>query len=168
MNATDDDVSYQLANGVASLTTTSSLSELGVNGILGAQGAESIFNLPGLFRSGADLLASLRAASKMAGVRAAGETGEALFGFVKNTERIPSTTGASYRVPDLLDHAAKIIGEGKNYEGTTLSLTNQIKDDVAYAQQNGYQMVLYVRQSTQLTGPLQQPVDQGTITLIRK
>ena len=105
----------------------------------------------------------------MAGVRAAGEAGEALAGIVKNAERIPSLSGtAAYRIPDILDNSAKVIGEVKNYNGTTLSLTAQIKDDVAFAQQNGYSMVLYVRPSTQLSQPLQQLVDSGAISLIRK
>lgn len=156
-----------LANGVANLTTTSSLSEVGVNGILGAQTAEGIWNLPSLYRGGADLIASWRMASKMASVRAAGQTGEALANIVKNTERIPSLTGtAAYRVPDILDSSAKVIGEVKNYNGT-LSLTAQIKDDIAFAQQNGYTMVLRISQSTQLSRPLQQLVNQGTIQLIK-
>jgi RHS repeat-associated protein len=167
VQATTDDVSYQLANAVANLTSTSSLSEVGVNGILGAQMAEGIWSLPSLFRSGADLIASWRMASKMAGVRAAGETGEALAGIVKNTERIPSLSGtAAYRVPDILDNSAKVIGEVKNYNGT-VSLTAQIKDDIAFAQQNGYTMVLKVSQSTQLSQPLQQLVTQGTVKLVR-
>lgn len=167
VQATTDDVSYQLASGVANLTSTSSLSEVGVNGILGAQTAEGIWSLPSLFRSGADLIASWRMASKMAGVRAAGETGEALAGIVKNTERIPSLSGtAAYRVPDILDNSAKVIGEVKNYNGT-VSLTAQIKDDIAFAQQNGYTMVLKVSQSTQLSQPLQQLVTQGTVKLVK-
>jgi RHS repeat-associated protein len=44
---TDDDVPYQLANGVANLTTTSSLSEVGVKGITGAQAARGIWSLGG-------------------------------------------------------------------------------------------------------------------------
>jgi restriction endonuclease fold toxin 7 of polymorphic toxin system len=148
VRATDDDVSYQLANDVSNLTSTSSLSEVGVNGILGAQTAEGIWSLPSLFRSGADLIASWRMASKMAGVRAAGEAGEALAGIVKNTERIPSLSGtAAYRVPDILDNSAKVIGEVKNYNGT-VSLTAQIKDDIAFAQQNGYTIRVQIRRLT--------------------
>src|SRR4029077_5179556 len=61
---------------VSDLTSTSSLSEVGVYGILGAQAAEGAWELPGLFRSGWDLISGWRMASKMAGVRAAGEAGE--------------------------------------------------------------------------------------------
>jgi Restriction endonuclease fold toxin 7 len=95
-----------------------------VNGVMGAQAAEGIWSLPGLARGGWDLVAGWRMASKMAGVRAAGEAGEALANIVKNTERIPSLTGAAaYRVPDILDSSAKVIGEVKNYTTTTVSLT---------------------------------------------
>ncbi len=163
--ATTDDVSYQLASGVASQTSTSSVSGVVANGMMGAQIVEGIWSLPNLLRSGWDLIAGLRMSSKMAGVQAAGKAGEALAGIVKNTERIPSVTGASYRVPDILDHANKVIGEVKNYTTTTVSLTAQIKDDLAYAAQNGYTMELRVRQGTQLSQPVQQLVNQGKITL---
>jgi RHS repeat-associated protein len=153
---------------VSDLTSTSSLSEVGVNGILGAQAAEGACELPGLFRSGWDLLSGWRMASKMAGVRAAGEAGELAAGIIKNTERISSSTGsAAYRVPDILDHANKIIGEVKNYTTTTVNLTNQLKDDLAYAAANGYTMELRVRQGAQLSQSVQQLVDQGKIVLTR-
>jgi RHS repeat-associated protein len=167
-HATTDDVPYQLANQVALNTSGSSVSEVVTNGIEGAQAVEGIASLPSLFRSGWTYVNTWRMARRMAGVRAAGEAGATLFGFVQNTERIPSTTGKAYRVPDILDRTAKIIGEGKNYQGTTLSLTGQIKDDLAFAKQNGFKMVLYVRKSTQLSQPLQQLVNSGAITLIRK
>jgi RHS repeat-associated protein len=80
---------------VSDLTSTSSLSEVGVNGILGAQAAEGALELPGLFRSGWDLLSGWRMASKMAGVRAAGEAGELAAGIIKSTERISSSTGSA-------------------------------------------------------------------------
>jgi len=107
-------------------------------------------------------------ASKMAGVRAAGEAGEAMAGIVKNTDRIPSLTGtAAYRVPDILDKANKVIGEAKNYSGT-VSLTEQIRDDVAFAKANpGWTVVLKVSQSTELTQPLRLLVNDGTIKLVR-
>ena len=156
-----------LAFGVSDLTSTSSLSQVGVNGIIGAQAAEGIWNIPGVLRSGWDLVAGWRLASKMAGVRAAGEAGELAAGIIKNTEHIPSTTGATYRIPDILDHANKIIGEVKNYSTTRVYLTNQLKDDLAYAAANGYTMELRVRQGAQLSQSVQQLVDQGTIKLIK-
>jgi RHS repeat-associated protein len=114
----------------------------------------------GLLESGSEQAA-------MAEVRAAGQLGEELAGIVKNTERIPSLTGtASYRVPDILDHGAQVIGEVKNYNGT-LSLTAQIRDDLAYAARNGYQMILKVSQTTTFTQPLQQLVDRSIIQVTR-
>ena len=163
---TDDDRIKMIAAGVSSATSPSSLSEVGVNGMTWAAAAEGLWELPGIIRGGWRAIASWRMASKMAGVRAAGEAGEALAGIVKNTKRIPSVTGAAYRVPDILDSANKVIGEVKNYNGT-LSLTEQIKDDVAFAKANGYTMILKVSQSTELTQPLRLLVNDGTIKLVR-
>jgi hypothetical protein len=95
---------------------------------------------------------------------ALGKAGEAAAGIVKNTERIISLTGtAMYRIPDVLDHAARIIGEVKNV--ASLSFTSQLQDFAAYAQQQGYTFVLWVRPTTYLAGSLQQAVAQGQITL---
>jgi len=94
--------------------------------------------------------------------------GEALADIVKNTDRIPSLTGtAKYRIPDILDKGKKIIGEVKNYTTTKVSYTAQLKDDVQFAQANGYAVVLKVREGAQLTQPVQQLVNQGTIQLVR-
>jgi len=164
---TRDDQIQMLANDVSDLTSTASVSEVVVNGMVGAQAAEGIAGLPGLFRSGWNLIVGWRLASKMARVQAAGETGEALANIVKNAERIPSVTGVAYRVPDILDHAGRIIGEVKNYTTTPVSLTAQLRDDVAYAARNGYTVVLKVREGAQLRQPVQQLVNQGVIKLIR-
>jgi RHS repeat-associated protein len=107
---------------------------------------------------------SVAADSGMAGVRAAGRTGEELAGIVKNTEHIPSVSGsAAYRIPDELN--SSVLGEVKNV--SRLSYTNQLRDFAAYAGGNGLQFNLYVRGGTQLSGPLQQAVDAGGINLIR-
>ena len=62
----------------------------------------------------------------MADVREAGRAGEVAAGIIKNTEHIASATGtAAYRIPDVLNHAGKIIGEVKNVKNlkvTALSL----------------------------------------------
>jgi Restriction endonuclease fold toxin 7 len=107
---------------------------------------------------------SLAAKSGMAGVRAAGRTGEEVAGVVKNTEHIPSVSGsATYRIPDELN--SSLPGEVKNV--SRLSYTNQLRDFSAYASGNGLQFNLYVRSGTQLSRPLQLAVDSGTINLIR-
>lgn len=96
--------------------------------------------------------------------RQLGQAGEEAAQIVKNTERIPSLTGtASYRVPDVLNRAEGIIGEVKNVE--SLSYTSQLRDYVAYAQQNGLRFELTVRPTTQLSAPLQEAVRNGQIIL---
>jgi hypothetical protein len=93
-----------------------------------------------------------------------GRAGEAAAGIIKNSERIASATGsAAYRVPDVLNHSGRIIGEVKNVG--SLSYTNQLRDFAAYASKNGYSFQLWVRPTTQLSGPLQQAVANGEIVL---
>jgi hypothetical protein len=100
----------------------------------------------------------------MALIRQLGKDGEAAAKIIKNTRRIPSATGtAAYRIPDVLDSAAKVIGDVKNVE--TLSLTNQLKDFLAFAQTNGYQFQIWVRATTVLTGPVAALVKNGSIVL---
>jgi Restriction endonuclease fold toxin 7 len=99
----------------------------------------------------------------MAGVRAAGSAGEQEAGIIKNTDRIPSLSGTvAYRIPDEL--GSSVLGEVKNV--SSLSYTNQLRDFVAYAQQQ-LQFNLYVRGSTALSGPLQAAADSGEINLFR-
>ena len=79
------------------------------------------------------------AAETMATVRALGKAGEAALDVGKHGERIASLTQtAPYRVPDILDRAAKVIGEVKNV--ARLSLTPQILDDLLFAQKYGYDL----------------------------
>ena len=97
-------------------------------------------------------------------IRAAGRIGESASGFVKNATRIPSDTGtASFRIPDGLDAAAKVLSEVKNV--SYQSFTNQLRDFATFAQNNGYRFDLYVRETTRLSNPLQQAVDAGKIIL---
>jgi Restriction endonuclease fold toxin 7 len=46
-------------------------------------------------------------------------------------------------------------------------LSTQLKDDLSYAQANGWTFNLYVNSGTRLSGPLQNLVDSGDINLIR-
>jgi RHS repeat-associated protein len=119
-------------------------------------------------------IATLAAASKLRSVatsserladaRQLGRAGEA--GIVKNTERIPSASKtAEYRIPDILDRSAGVIGEVKNV--AKQSYTRQLRDTVAYAKEAQLEAQLIVRTDTQLTRPLQAAVDAGDITLIR-
>jgi hypothetical protein len=96
--------------------------------------------------------------------QALGHVGEAIAGIVKNTRRIPSLTNtAKYRIPDQWLGATKLISEVKNVG--RLSLTSQIDDYVAYAQQEGYAFELWVRETTKITKPLQELIDDGQIIL---
>ena len=103
-------------------------------------------------------------ARTMQAVRAAGEAGETAAGITKNTERIASASGkAAYRIPDQLDHGARVIGEVKNV--ARQGLTSQIQDFISYATDRGYKFVLYVRSSTTFTPALQDAIRAGSITV---
>jgi hypothetical protein len=96
--------------------------------------------------------------------QAVGKAGEAASGLIKNTSRIPSLSEtASYRIPDGLDKANKVLSEVKNVN--SLSYTNQLKDFASFAKNNGMRFDLYVKQTTQLSGPLQQAINGGGIIL---
>jgi RHS repeat-associated protein len=99
----------------------------------------------------------------MAAVRAAGQAGEKAAGIVRNTGRIPSSTGsAAYRIPDELGNG--VLGEVKNVK--SLSYSSQLQDFVSYAQANGLRFNLYVRESTTFSGPLQKLIDTGVINRV--
>ncbi|MGH2829846.1 MAG: putative toxin, partial [Actinomycetota bacterium] len=98
--------------------------------------------------------------------RALGRSGELASGIAKNSEHIPIPNTDRYRIPDGLDHAGRTMQEVKNVG--KLSYTQQLRDFVAYAKQNGYRMELIVDQGTKLTGPLEEAVRRGDIILKRK
>jgi hypothetical protein len=56
---------------------------------------------------------------------------------------------------------------GAALPGGSLSFTSQLRDFSSYAQTNGYTFQLTVRSLTLLSGPLQQAVSLGNITLLR-
>jgi hypothetical protein len=93
-----------------------------------------------------------------------GQQGLDALGVTQNTTRI-ALPGGGYRVPEILDEAAGVIGEVKNVQ--SLSYTSQLRDYVSYAQANQLQFDLYVRGSTQLSGPAQQAIDDGFTNLWR-
>jgi hypothetical protein len=67
------------------------------------------------------------------------------------------------RSPDELDPASRTIGEVKNVK--SMSYTSRIRDDVAYAQQQGYRFTLTVRRMTQLSRPLAEAMSRKEIAL---
>jgi RHS repeat-associated protein len=102
------------------------------------------------------------ASSGTALARSLGVAGEAASGLVKNTQRIASATGtAAFRVPDGL--TATTLSEVKNV--AKLSLTNQLRDFAAFAGRTGRTFELFVRSSTELSGPLQQFITDNNIFL---
>ena len=105
------------------------------------------------------------AASILAKNREAGVLGEKAAGIIKNTEKIPSTNkpGTS-RIPDVLDHGTKVIGDVKNVNYQ--SFTSQLRDFSQYAQNNAYKFVLTVDQRTRLSQSIQQLGRQ--IEIVRK
>ena len=79
-----------------------------------------------------------------------GQSAENLTCPLKNTEPIDSLTKtANFRVPDLLDHVLKIIGDTKNVN--YLSWSPQLQDSLLYAQKYGYQFQLTVDIRTTLS-----------------
>jgi RHS repeat-associated protein len=107
-----------------------------------------------------------RGAKGAAYARRLGVAGEEAAGIVKNTRQIPSASGtANYRVPDVLNPDARLIGEVKNVG--TLAYTNQLRDFVAWGQQNHFRFELITRQGTRFSGPLQDAIDSGDIILRR-
>ena len=98
--------------------------------------------------------------------RQLGAEGEVGAGIIRNTEHIYSTTGkVPYRVPDILNHGLRLIGDVKNVQ--YLSYTSQVRDVVAYGLREGYKIEFVVRTSTVLSRPLQVLEQQGVITIIR-
>jgi len=98
--------------------------------------------------------------------RAVGKEGEELAGIVKNTEHIDSLAGdAKYRIPDILDRDAKIIGDVKNVK--ELSYRSQLESFYKYAKEKGLKFVLIIRRDTKLSSPLQEMADAGEVTVKR-
>ena len=96
--------------------------------------------------------------------RALGQAGETGAGIIKNTLRINSETGsAKFRIPDQLLDDKKLLSEVKNV--AYQSFTNQLKDFSIYAQKQLYTFELFVRQSTRLSQPLQNAINEGKIVL---
>jgi hypothetical protein len=125
------------------------LSGVVTGGVFGAVG----YGIGRLARPAAAEAASLDPnAIGRAGEEAAGITGP------KTRIRIGPT---SYRVPDQVDRAAKVVREVKNV--ARLSYTRQLRDYALWAQQKGYTFELITRQTTQLSGPLQAAIERGEI-----
>jgi RHS repeat-associated protein len=91
----------------------------------------------------------------LAGEEAVGTTGP------KVGIRIPGTD--TMRFPDAVNDPVKKLTEVKNVQ--SLSYTQQLRDYSAWCQQQGYTFDLYVRPSTQMSGPLWDAIDSKLINL---
>ncbi len=94
-----------------------------------------------------------------------GRIGERALGiFNEAKEKIDSLTGtAKFRVPDLLDKAGRQLIDSKNV--ARLSMSDQLRDYLAFAQQKGYQVIIQIRpgDETHLSKTLKAFVDSGLI-----
>lgn len=90
--------------------------------------------------------------------RALGMAGENAVGLTGPKTAIQ--VGGKTRIPDKLTATALI--EVKNVK--TLSYSSQLRDFQNYAQQNTLTYLLYTRQNTILSRPLQQAINNGLIT----
>jgi RHS repeat-associated protein len=91
---------------------------------------------------------------------AAGRAAEVASGIVKNVSRIDSLTGtAKYRVPDILDRAARIIGDVK-VNSTTLRLTSQLQDFIAFAMEMNFKLILKVSDPNKVHPALRREVER--------
>lgn len=91
--------------------------------------------------------------------RALGLAGEEAVGITGKKTAIE--VAGRTRIPDALDYELGVLTEVKNvkYQG----LTSQIRDFVSFSQTNNLNMILYTRESTVISKPLQQLIDNGII-----
>jgi hypothetical protein len=74
------------------------------------------------------------------------------------------TINGRIRIPDGLNPFVRSLSEVKNVD--SLSFTQQLRDYLEYAQNQGFRFDLYTRPNTQLSGPLQNIIDSGRINLL--
>jgi len=93
--------------------------------------------------------------------RSLGQAGEDAVGIAGPKVSIEIPGSGQIRIPDALTDTT--LTEVKNVG--SLSYTQQLRDFTTYSQANGLDFQLYVRPSTQLSGPLQQAITNGQINL---
>jgi hypothetical protein len=87
-----------------------------------------------------------------------------MIGLAKNTTLVlRNTLSGTDRMPDFVDETQRIIYEVK--KATGVSFTSQIRDMAAWAQQQGYTFVLYVRDDAVLTDSLKEAEKNGLIQI---
>jgi hypothetical protein len=68
------------------------------------------------------------------------------------------------RIPDGINAAEETLSEVKNVANQ--SFTQQLRDYLAYAQQNNMDFNLFLRADTEVSGPLQDAINDGLINRI--
>jgi len=97
-----------------------------------------------------------------AGVVRVGQAGEAAVRAAADIgEKVPIEIAGRVRIPDGI--TSTVLTEVKNVQ--SLSYTQQLRDFASYARENGLRFDLWVRPSTQLSGPLAEEVANGVINL---
>ena len=91
---------------------------------------------------------------------AAGKAGEKASGIVKNTQKIK--INGRTRIPDGLNLNSH-LQEVKNVK--YLSYTSQLKDYFQFASTNHIKMELFIRQTTELSGPLQRAIKESGVII---
>jgi hypothetical protein len=88
-------------------------------------------------------------------------------GLTKNTQKFP-VEGKAYQVqPDFVNlRSGGVVAEVKFHSGE-ISLTNQMRGEIALAQKHGVRYELYVRQGTVIEKSLQRLIDDKVVHLIR-
>ena len=102
--------------------------------------------------------------SELGGIRLAqklGKAGEDAVGITGPKVRIEIPGSDRMRIPDAL--TGTTLTEVKNV--SSLSYTRQLRDFATYSQANSLKFDLWVRPTTQLSGPLKEAVANGQITL---
>jgi RHS repeat-associated protein len=93
--------------------------------------------------------------------RSLGQAGEDAVGITGPKVSIEIPGSGQIRIPDALTEST--LTEVKNVG--SLSYTQQLRDFTTYSQVNGLDFRLYVRPSSQLSGPLQQAITNGQVNL---
>jgi RHS repeat-associated protein len=102
----------------------------------------------------------------MGKARRAGKAGEDAVRAVTDLgSKVRIDVGDGFRVPDGINSTTRVLSEVKNV--ASQSYTQQLKDYAAYAQQNGLSFELWVRPTTQLTGPLLDATQPGGPIVLR-
>jgi len=141
----------------------------GVNAII--YGVRGRWSDAGISLAGAALpyagdAAKLARIAKWAEIRRVGNLGETAVRKLEDIGekvRIPIPGTDHYRIADGLNLKTNTLTEVKNLQ--SVSLTEQILDNITYAKAEGLTFQLYVRQGADLSGPLLEAVADGRIVL---